>query len=152
MTSTPRRSGTGPARTSPSRDRGAAALLRPCGPIPSRSDTVGPQARSSAWFVQMLDVAFSRRMCCSASAASAPSNAGPAGTVSPTSRPGTVRRYASRHARIPRYGPPCPAGAQPLPFRHHDVRSVVRRTLQQTQAHRVHLRSRSPPLSSRSAD
>ncbi len=61
----------------------------------------------SPWFVQMLEVAFSRRMCCSRvervrQKARRPS----ASRVSPTRRPGICLWCAVRQARKPSRGPP----------------------------------------------
>ena len=66
---------------------------------------------SSTWAVQMLEVAFSRRMCCSR-VCSARRWAGrpAASTDTPTRRPGSERRRASRVARKPAWGPPKPIG------------------------------------------
>ncbi len=65
----------------------------------------------SPWFVQMFDVAFSRRMCCSRvesvrQKAVLPS----ASVVRPTRRPGICRFIASRQARNPTRGPPNEGG------------------------------------------
>ena len=61
--------------------------------------------------MQMLLVAFSRRMCCSR-VCSASRNAGrpSASTDTPTSRPGSVRLCSSRLARNAACGPPKPSG------------------------------------------
>ena len=61
----------------------------------------------SPWFVQMLEVAFSRRMCCSRvesvrQKARRPS----ASRVWPTRRPGIWRWCSDRQAMKPRRGPP----------------------------------------------
>ncbi len=66
---------------------------------------------SSTWAVQMLDVAFSRRMCCSrVCRASRCAGRPAASTDTPTSRPGRDRRNSSRVARKPACGPPKPRG------------------------------------------
>ena len=61
----------------------------------------------SAWLVQMFEVAFSRRMCCSRVASVRQKARLPrASVVWPTSRPGICRRNFSRVAMIPANGPP----------------------------------------------
>src|ERR1022692_154976 len=56
----------------------------------------------SAWLVQMLDVAFSRRMCCSRVASVRQNARLPCvSVVSPTSRPGIWRANFSRVAMMP---------------------------------------------------
>ncbi len=66
---------------------------------------------SSTWAVQMLEVAFSRRMCCSR-VCSARRRAGAplASWLTPTRRPGIRRLKASRVAKKPACGPPKPMG------------------------------------------
>ena len=66
---------------------------------------------SSTWAVQMLEVAFSRRMCCSR-VCSASRSAGrpPVSVLTPTNRPGSDRAALSRTAMNPACGPPYPIG------------------------------------------
>src|SRR5258708_2093411 len=60
-----------------------------------------------ASFVQMFEVAFSRRMCCSRVCSVFTNPRVPfASTVWPTLRPGIWRTSGSRHAMMPRGGPP----------------------------------------------
>ena len=63
------------------------------------------------WAVQMLEVAFSRRMCCSR-VCSASRRAGrpSVSTLTPTMRPGIERAARSWAARKPACGPPKPIG------------------------------------------
>ena len=62
---------------------------------------------SSAWLVQMLLAAFSRRMSCSRARSVITNARWPSrSVVIPTSRPGIWRTRASVQARMPRYGPP----------------------------------------------
>ena len=94
-----------PSGTPPSRGSGAATSRRPS--LPSSDMWMFEASAISPWFVQMLEVAFSRRMCCSRvesvrQKARRPS----ASCVSPTSRPGICRWCSVRQARKPRSGPP----------------------------------------------
>ena len=117
----------------------------PAGPSPPGR----PSARSanSPWFVQMLLVAFSRRMCCSRVCSVSTQQRLPRrSTVWPTSRPGMRRTNCSRQAMMPRYGPPNGHRvAQRLPFGHDDVGPVVARPLQQAQADRIDRRRPTAP-------
>ena len=62
---------------------------------------------SSTCAVQMFDVAFSRRMCCSRVCSASRYAALPfASTVTPTKRPGIERLNSSRVAKNPACGPP----------------------------------------------
>ena len=64
-----------------------------------------------AWFVQIFEVAFSRRMCCSRVARVRTNPRLPClSTVCPTRRPGICLTYFSRVAITPQYGPPNPTG------------------------------------------
>ena len=66
---------------------------------------------SSTWAVQMLDVAFSRRMCCSRVCSAIRSAVRPrASTETPMIRPGVWRLKASRVAKNAACGPPKPMG------------------------------------------
>ncbi len=66
---------------------------------------------SNAWAVQILEVAFSRRMCCSRVCSARRSATAPcASRETPTSRPGISRLSASRVARKAACGPPKPIG------------------------------------------
>ena len=66
---------------------------------------------SSTWAVQMLEVAFSRRMCCSRVCNAMRSAGRPrASTETPMIRPGVWRLYASRVAKNAACGPPNPIG------------------------------------------
>ena len=68
----------------------------PCGP--SQASVISPPSASSVWFVVMLDVAFSRRMCCSRVCNVNTNPRSPfASVVSPMIRPG-IRRVNSRFA------------------------------------------------------
>ncbi len=70
---------------------------------------------TSAWFVQMFEVAFSRRICCSrVDSVSTKPRLPFTSLVSPTSRPGICRRNFSLHAITPQYGPPNPTGTPKL--------------------------------------
>ena len=86
-----------------------AILRSPCGPcqIPYMPAIFA----SKTWAVQMLDVAFSRRICCSR-VCSASRKAGlPAVSVlTPTRRPGNARACSSRVAINAACGPPKPMG------------------------------------------
>ena len=66
---------------------------------------------SSTWAVQMFEVAFSRRMCCSRVCNAMRSAGRPrASTETPMIRPGVWRLYASRVAKNAACGPPNPIG------------------------------------------
>ena len=66
---------------------------------------------SSTCAVQMFDVAFSRRMCCSRVCSARRSARRPSlSTETPTRRPGSERRLSSRTAMNPAWGPPKPSG------------------------------------------
>ena len=66
---------------------------------------------SRTWAVQMLEVAFSRRMCCSRVCNAIRSAVRPcASTETPMIRPGVWRLYASRVAKNAAWGPPNPMG------------------------------------------
>ena len=66
---------------------------------------------SSTWAVQMLDVAFSRRMCCSRVCSAMRNAVRPrASTETPMILPGVWRLYASRVAKNAACGPPYPIG------------------------------------------
>lgn len=66
---------------------------------------------SSTCAVQMLLVAFSRRMCCSRVCNANRNAASPATSRdTPTSRPGNIRSRPRRTARYPACGPPKPIG------------------------------------------
>ena len=57
--------------------------------------------------VQMFDVAFSRRMCCSRVASVSTNPVRPSVSVAtPTNRPGICRMHFSDAAMTPQYGPP----------------------------------------------
>ncbi len=72
------------------------------------------RARRGPEFVQMLLVAFSRRMCCSrVDMVSTKPRRPSSSTVSPQRRPGICRTNFLRQARSPRYGPP---KFRPLPM------------------------------------
>ncbi len=84
------------------------------------------------WLVQMLDVAFSRRMCCSRVARVRTKPLLPStSTPCPTSRPGMLRMYAflrGEHAQSrPAEGP---GDAQALPLPADDVGPLVSRGLE----------------------
>ena len=65
------------------------------------------RARCSACAVQMFEVAFSRRMCCSRVCSVSTKPRRPStSSVSPAIRPGIRRRYSSRAANKPKDGPP----------------------------------------------
>ena len=65
--------------------------------------------------VQMLDVAFSRRMCCSRVESVRTNPRRPSlSTVAPAIRPGICRTNPSRVAKKPGYGPPKPTGLPKL--------------------------------------
>ncbi len=105
-----------PPRRSPSASTAARRCTRGrrCAGARRARGTWRRAARSptrSTCAVQMLLVAFSRRMCCSR-VWSARRSAGrpPASTDTPTSRPGRLRLYASRVAMNPAWGPPKPSG------------------------------------------
>ena len=62
---------------------------------------------SSTWAVQMLEVAFSRRMCCSRVCSASRYACVPcASRETPTSRPGSERSSFSRTEMNPACGPP----------------------------------------------
>ncbi len=66
---------------------------------------------SRTWAVQMFEVAFSRRMCCSRVCSASRSAGRPAVSVlTPTMRPGIARAARSWAARNPAWGPPNPIG------------------------------------------
>src|SRR5664279_2890081 len=66
-----------------------------------------PARALSACAVQMFEVAFSRRMCCSRVCSVSTKPRRPStSTVSPAIRPGIRRRYSSRAAKKPKEGPP----------------------------------------------
>ncbi len=66
-----------------------------------------PASALSAWAVQMFEVAFSRRMCCSRVwRVSTKPRLPSASVVSPAIRPGMRRRNSSRAAKKPKDGPP----------------------------------------------
>src|SRR5205823_604923 len=90
----------------------SASRRKPASPSRVRW-TVKASAHRPA-LVQMLEVAFSRRICCSrVLSVSTKPRLPSASTVSPTSRPGIWRTYLSRVANRPTYGPPKP---NPLPI------------------------------------
>ena len=61
----------------------------------------------SAWLVQMFEVAFSRRMCCSrVESVRQKARLPRESVVWPTSRPGIWRMNFSRVAMMPANGPP----------------------------------------------
>ena len=65
------------------------------------------RSASRPWLVQIFEVAFSRRMCCSRVWSVSTQHRLPLrSVVSPTIRPGILRTYSSRQAMMPRYGPP----------------------------------------------
>ncbi len=75
---------------------------------------------TSAWLVQMLEVAFSRRMCCSRVESVSTKPRRPClSFVSPTRRPGIWRTYFSFAAITPQKGPPI-AGGHAEGLRLHD--------------------------------
>ena len=89
--------------------------------------------------VQMLLVAFSRRICCSrVDRVSTKPRRPSASTVSPTSRPGIWRTNFSRVANRPRYGPPkFSALPSDWPSAGDDVGAHLARRLDQAQRHRL---------------
>ena len=106
-------------RQSNARQLASAARPRsgPCAGTarPSRASPAGPgrpgrcvaRRANRPWLVQMLLVAFSRRMCCSRVCSVSTQQRLPLrSTVWPTSRPGILRTNSSRQAMMPRYGPP----------------------------------------------
>ncbi len=112
--SSPAISSTPPAR-SPSASAAAcrctrAAIARsPSGPW--YTAYMPAMTASSTWAVQMLLVAFSRRMCCSrVCSASRYAGCPSASTETPTRRPGSERASDSRTAMKAACGPPKPSG------------------------------------------
>ena len=86
---------TGRAQARRRRSRSAGAPARRCGASPpgrARRRRSPAMLASSTWAVQMFDVAFSRRMCCSRVCSARRSAGRPAVSVlTPTSRPGRAR-------------------------------------------------------------
>ena len=150
--STPGPPSDAPPRTRPSTR--AAELLEPLGPSHPRY-TVAAIA-ISVWFVQMLEVAFSRRMCCSRACSVRTYPVRPStSSVSPTSLPGSRRTSSRRVAITPRYGPPwfrwlpstCPSPPR-CPRAGHPVGRARRATAGRRPGSRAHHR-RAPPRTAR---
>ena len=86
-----------PSRTPRARVHVSPSSRSPSGP--SQQSVISPPSASSVWFVVMLDVAFSRRMCCSRVCSVRTKPRLPSrSVVSPTIRPG-IRRMNSLRAR-----------------------------------------------------
>ncbi len=115
----------------------SAVSFNPCGPNAARY--TAPCRAISPWLVQMLLVAFSRRMCCSRVCSVSTQQRLPwRSVVWPTSRPGILRTIflaAGEQAQIR----PAVAHriAQALPLGDRDVGPVLTRPFQQAQADRV---------------
>mmetsp|Transcript_26413 Transcript_26413/g.67197 ORF Transcript_26413/g.67197 Transcript_26413/m.67197 type:complete len:207 (+) Transcript_26413:2206-2826(+) len=83
----------------------AAMVLRPSGPWYTAYSAA--MLASSACAVQMLEVALSRRMCCSRVCIAMRSAGLPCASMDmPMMRPGIMRLYSSWHARNAACGPP----------------------------------------------
>ncbi len=93
------------------RVRSAIRRSSPLGPVVARRRITAMSPRST-WAVQMLLVAFARRMCCSrvckrqAAALAGPPHRG----TTPTRRPGRRRRWPTRGGHEAAWGPPYPSG------------------------------------------
>ena len=93
------------AASSVSRWTRSAMRRRPSGPCHAAYSPA--MLASSTWAVQMLEVAFSRRMCCSRVCSARRSAGRPSVSVlTPTSRPGSERVSASLVAMNAAWGPP----------------------------------------------
>ena len=112
-----------PAGSAPWRCTREAIPESPSDPTAERYTAAASALR--AWLLQMLLVAFSRRMCCSR-VESVSTNAilPSASTVRPTTRPGIWRTCSCRQVKKPKPGPPYDIGtAQRLALPHDDVRT-----------------------------
>ena len=123
---------------------GLAQAARPHAP-PGRCCCAGP---SRPWLVQMFEVAFSRRMCCSRVWSVSTQQRLPwRSVVWPTIRPGILRTYVLAAGHDAQVGPAeRHRVAQRLSLGHDDVGAVVARPAQQAQADRIDAHDRQGSL------